>query len=366
MLSTAVQSTFKKMNTPIPQDVGSECRKCAKIIDHFIQPTNKLDQMIPPQIIAQAKGIAILTVAKAGFMFSARGGAGLVVARLDNGGWSAPSAIGTMGFGAGGQIGAEITDFVIILNTKDAVLAFSQGNVTLGGNLSVAAGPLGRNGEIAGTLGHLAPIYSYSKTKGLFAGVSIEGSVILERKETNAAFYRRKISAKEILSGAVAPPPAAGELYRALNRRSLVNGFDPALAPNNTYNNYNYNGGPPVMNNPSSSGIIPPPPPHQTPFMNMTAPHYQQQYQQPPEASTSTIATEPQPPNPFASESKMTRDTTNGTAIALYDFDGERDGDLPFKVGDTIEILEKRENEWWRGRCGGREGEFPANYVRMA
>ena len=117
--------------------------------------------------------------------------------------------------GAGGQIGAELTDFVIILNTKEAVKAFSMGgNITLGGNLSVAAGPIGRNAEAAGTLGKFSAIYSYSKTRGLFAGVSIEGSIILERKETNASFYRRPVSAKEILSGAVPPPPAAEELYR--------------------------------------------------------------------------------------------------------------------------------------------------------
>ncbi|KAJ3196399.1 DUF500 super, partial [Dinochytrium kinnereticum] len=126
------------MNSPIPQDVAAECKKCAKIMNQFIKPATKgLDQIIPPDIISQAKGIAILSVVKAGFLFSGRGGAGLVVARLEDGSWSAPSAIGTAGFGAGGQIGIEVTDFVIILNTADAVKAFSMGgNVTLGGNLS--------------------------------------------------------------------------------------------------------------------------------------------------------------------------------------------------------------------------------------
>jgi lipid-binding SYLF domain-containing protein len=84
-------------------------------------------------------------------------------------GWSAPSAIGTAGVGAGGQIGVEVTDFVIILNTKDAVKAFSTGNVTLGGALSVAAGPMGRTGEVAGTVNNFAAVYSYSKSKGMHA-----------------------------------------------------------------------------------------------------------------------------------------------------------------------------------------------------
>lgn len=96
-----------------------------------------LDNIIPPDILSKAKGLAIFTVIKAGFLFSGRAGAGIVVARLDDGSWSAPSAIGTGGMGFGGQIGAEITDFVIILNNRAAVKSFSQGgNVTLGGNLS--------------------------------------------------------------------------------------------------------------------------------------------------------------------------------------------------------------------------------------
>ncbi|RKO97442.1 Sh3 domain YSC-like 1, partial [Caulochytrium protostelioides] len=210
------------VGNPIPSDLASECRKCSKIINQFIKPDKGMgpDQMIPPNIIGNAKGIAIMSVLKAGFLFSARAGSGLVVARLDDGSWSAPSAIGTGGIGAGGQIGAELTDFVFILNTKDAVKAFSHGgNLTFGGNVSVAVGPLGRNAEASGSVGNLAAIFSYSKTRGLFAGVSLEGTVLLERKDANAAFYHRKISAKELLTGVVPPPPVAEELYRALNRR---------------------------------------------------------------------------------------------------------------------------------------------------
>jgi lipid-binding SYLF domain-containing protein len=84
------------------------------------------DQLIPPDIIANCKGVAIITVVKAGFLFSGRVGSGIVVARVGTG-WSAPSAIGTGGMGWGLQIGAELTDFIIILNTSDAVEAFSKG-----------------------------------------------------------------------------------------------------------------------------------------------------------------------------------------------------------------------------------------------
>jgi len=96
-----------------------------------------IDNIIPQDILSNAKGLAIFTVVKAGFLFSGRAGAGIVVARLEDGSWSAPSAIGTGGMGFGGQIGAEITDFVIVLNTQAAVKSFCKGgNVTLGGSLS--------------------------------------------------------------------------------------------------------------------------------------------------------------------------------------------------------------------------------------
>ncbi|KAF9900136.1 hypothetical protein EC991_007836 [Linnemannia zychae] len=211
-----------KINSPLPKDLAGECKKASKILNAFIDPVaaKGIDNIIPPNILARAKGLAIFTVIKAGFLFSGRAGTGVVVARLEDGTWSAPSAIGTGGMGFGGQIGAEITDFVIVLNTRSAVKSFTTGgNVTLGGNLSVAAGPIGRTAEAgaSATLGTIAAIYSYSKTKGLFAGVSIEGSIIVERKDTNEAFYRANVTAAELLSGAIPPPPQADILYRALN-----------------------------------------------------------------------------------------------------------------------------------------------------
>ncbi len=74
------------------------------------------------------------------------------------------------------------------------------GNVTLGGNVSVAAGPVGRSTEAAGTIANMAPIYSYSKTKGLFAGLSFEGSVIITRGDANAKFYNRRVTPRVVLN----------------------------------------------------------------------------------------------------------------------------------------------------------------------
>ena len=155
-----------------------------------------------------------MTVVKAAFIFSGKGGQGVVVARTGHG-WSGPSFIGTGGAGWGLQIGAQVTDFVIVLNNDSAVRAFSRGgNVTIGADVSAAAGPVGRTAE--GAVAPTAAVYTYSKSKGLFAGVSLEGAVIGTQRDSNSRYYGRPVRADEILMGLVPPPPGAAPLRRAL------------------------------------------------------------------------------------------------------------------------------------------------------
>jgi len=171
---------------------------------------------IPSRILRRARGLAIISVVKAGFIFSGKAGEGVVVARTGHG-WSGPSFIGTGGAGWGPQIGAEVTDFVIVLNNESAVRAFSRGgNVTLGADASVAAGPVGRAAEADVT--PRAAIYTYSRTKGLFIGASLEGAVIGTRKGANDHYYGRPATAYDILRGRLNPPPGAGVLRAALGR----------------------------------------------------------------------------------------------------------------------------------------------------
>jgi len=171
---------------------------------------------IPSRILRHARGLAIISVVKAGFIFSGKAGDGVVVTRTAHG-WSGPSFIGTGGAGWGLQIGAEVTDFVIVLNNDAAVRAFSKGgNVTLGVDASVAAGPVGRAAEADVT--PKAAVYTYSKSKGLFAGVSLEGAVLGTRKEANARYYGRPVNAGDILHGRVAPSAGAARLRNALGR----------------------------------------------------------------------------------------------------------------------------------------------------
>jgi lipid-binding SYLF domain-containing protein len=171
---------------------------------------------IPSRVLRHARGLAIISVVKAGFIFSGKAGEGVVVARTGRG-WSGPSFIGTGGAGWGPQIGAQVTDFVIVLNTERAVRAFSKGgNVTLGADASVAAGPIGRAAEADVT--PRAAVYTYSKSKGLFVGASLEGAVIGTRKGANERYYGRPVVADDILHGRVPPPASAANLRAALGR----------------------------------------------------------------------------------------------------------------------------------------------------
>ncbi|KAI0036222.1 hypothetical protein K488DRAFT_41705 [Vararia minispora EC-137] len=209
-----------KLNNPLPQSLPKECDKASKIFKSFVDGGNNgLDGVIPRSVLENAKGFAIFTIFKAGFVFSARAGSGIVIARLQDGSWSAPSAIGLAGLGFGGQAGAEVTDFLIVLNSHSRQF-MAAGSLTLGGNMSLAIGPLGRNGEATGAVnssGKLAAMYSYSKTKGLFGGVSIEGSVIVERQDANAIAYRSDVAVKQLLSGSVDVPSWAVNLVNTLN-----------------------------------------------------------------------------------------------------------------------------------------------------
>ena len=124
---------------------------------------------------------------------SARVGMGVVIAKLPNGEWSPPSSIGIGGLGGGFNAGAEMVDFLIVLNSRAAVRSFmTAGSLQLGGNLSLAVGPLGRTGEASAAMNsemQLSAMFSYSVSRGLYGGVTIEGTVLIERKEANEKVY---------------------------------------------------------------------------------------------------------------------------------------------------------------------------------
>ncbi|KAI1741523.1 hypothetical protein F4680DRAFT_66989 [Xylaria scruposa] len=381
------------INNPLPSSLASECKKCGKILTSFVDPRQAFspDKIIPPHILGNAKGLAILTVLKAGFLGSARFGSGLVVARLPDGSWSAPSAIVTAGGGFGGQIGFELTDFVFVLNDASAVKTFSQqGSITLGGNVSIAAGPVGRNAEAAGaaSLKSVAGIFSYSKTKGLFAGVSLEGSAIVERRDANEKLYGQRLTAAQLLTGAIRPPSAAAPLLNVLNSR-IFSGTRQGAQQDAMYNDvpvYDdrhddvvWNGqrgsayGEGQMNSPQRSntwqddtydrpgggGI------GRSNTMGSRGADDDYVYRDKPSAAQPSGPTRPAAPKPnFASKQALLK---KNEAVALFTFEADQPGDLGFKKGDIITVLKKTEsdNDWWTGMIGSRHGVFPSNYVKM-
>jgi len=198
-------------------DMVKRIEKATKIVDQFKEMP---EQGIPNDVLNNAKGLAILTMVKGGFIIAGRGGSGIIVARHADGSWSAPSAISIGGGSVGLQIGAQATDVVLVLNTEAAVEAMSKekGNCSLGADVSVAAGPVGRSAEAG--VAPSAAVYSYSRAAGLFAGVSLEGSIISVDKKVNAEFYGSPMTATQILSGATLQPaqpaPAMDAFYASL------------------------------------------------------------------------------------------------------------------------------------------------------
>nr|XP_016483182.1 PREDICTED: zinc finger FYVE domain-containing protein 16-like [Nicotiana tabacum] len=178
------------------------------------------EKKIPEAILQNARGLAILTVVKVGVMVTYNIGTGLVIARREDGSWSPPSAISSFGVGWGAQAGGELTDFIIVLRTTDAVKTFGgDAHLSVGAGVSAAAGIIGRTAEAdlrAGTGGYAA-CYTYSCSKGAFVGCSLQGSVVTTRTRENSRFYgSQSLKASEILLGSLPRPPAAATLYRAL------------------------------------------------------------------------------------------------------------------------------------------------------
>ncbi|KAE8394857.1 DUF500-domain-containing protein [Aspergillus alliaceus] len=163
----------------------------------------KVLKKIPSEVIRQAKGLAIFTAMRTGLWFSGAGGSGVLLSRVpETGEWSAPSGILLHTAGLGFLVGADIYDCVMVINTYKALEAFTKVRVTLGSEISVAAGPVGMGGVLESEVHkRQAPVWSYVKSRGFYAGVQIDGTIVIERMDENERFYGRKLPVKEILDG---------------------------------------------------------------------------------------------------------------------------------------------------------------------
>ena len=183
------------------------------------------EQSIPPVLLSRAYAIAVVpNVVKIGFGIGARRGKGIIVIRRDDNSWSNPAFVTLTGGSFGFQIGAQSTDVILVFKTRMGIDNIANGKLTLGADASIAAGPVGRHTAAATDLRFQAEVYSYSRSRGLFAGVSLEGAGVTMDRKSNAAFYgSASITPEQIFtsSGNAAPTSANNfvQLLTAQTRR---------------------------------------------------------------------------------------------------------------------------------------------------
>ena len=181
------------------------------------------DKAIPASILEKAEAIAIFPgVKKAGFVVGGQWGRGIISVRdADTRQWSSPAFLTLTGGSVGAQIGGTEIDVILVIMNRAGVEHLLANQVKLGGEISAAAGPVGRAGEASTDLQMQAQILSYSRSRGLFAGVTVNGSVIKEDVEANTRFYEKTLSSEEIVfERAGSSPASVGVLKTALARHS--------------------------------------------------------------------------------------------------------------------------------------------------
>ena len=192
----------------------------------------KVIKKIPTQVIKNAKGLAIFTTMRTGLWISGAGGSGILVARKADGEWSSPSGILLHTAGLGFLVGVDIYDCVVVINTEKALEAFTKVRCTLGGEISAVAGPVGMGGVLETELHkRQAPIFNYLKSRGFYAGVQIDGTVIIERGDENEKFYGEKLKVADILAGNVRHIPYETRTLMATIKAAQGDPIDDSALP---------------------------------------------------------------------------------------------------------------------------------------
>ena len=167
-----------------------EEKRVADAADIVEQLTRIPEKTVPPALLSRAYAVAVIpNVIKAAFGFGARRGKGVIVVRQDDNSWSNPAFVTLTGGSIGWQVGAQSTDVILVFKTRKGVDGIENGRLTLGADASVAAGPLGRQAGVSTDIEFQAEVYSYSRNRGLFAGIALEGAGVTMDRKANAAFY---------------------------------------------------------------------------------------------------------------------------------------------------------------------------------
>jgi lipid-binding SYLF domain-containing protein len=216
-VSAAFTPAQKKSRT---QDAARHASDAAKT---FTEIMNVKDKAIPKELLDTAEAIAVFPgVIKAAFVFGGRGGQGVISRRM-KGGWSAPAFFNLGGGSFGPQIGAQKTDYVLLIMNQSGLDGLLKDKFELGGEASIAAGPVGREAAASTNPRLDAGILSYSRSKGVFIGAALKGAVISPDNDLNEAVYGKKADA--LLQGPPEPfgkmPPSVRIFPRTLVRYSI-------------------------------------------------------------------------------------------------------------------------------------------------
>ena len=197
------------------------------------------DEVIPDRLLERAYGIAVIPdLTKLAFFAGGRRGHGVLVVRDREGRFTSPVFVTMTGGSFGWQWGVQSTDIVLVFTTPRGVEGISGGKVTLGADASVAAGPVGRQAEAATDATFKAEVYSYSRSRGIFAGLALDGTVISIDDGADAAFYKKPgVAASDVLAGRVTSDDDAARRFMAavatstgVQRSASAAGSAPAAA----------------------------------------------------------------------------------------------------------------------------------------
>jgi SH3 domain-containing YSC84-like protein 1 len=199
VLGTPMLSARQAKDKAQSKDNRDEVELVQKSMDVLQKLTNVPEDGIPKELLERAEGIIVIpSLVKGGFIVGAKHGKGVMSAK-SGGAWSSPAIIKMTGGSIGWQIGVESVDLVLLVMNRNGVEQLLQDKFQIGGDLSVAAGPVGRNAQASMNAQANAGLLAYSRTKGLFAGATLEGSGLHGDDDDNAAFYGRELSLKEIV-----------------------------------------------------------------------------------------------------------------------------------------------------------------------
>jgi lipid-binding SYLF domain-containing protein len=181
---------------------SSESERAAEAANVLTEIMNIPENSIPEELMARAHGIAVIPhVVKGAFGLGGQWGKGLISQRHEDGRWSAPAFIEISGGSFGLQIGVQASDIVLVFTDEDGIKGLLKGKVKLGGDASATAGPVGRKAEVGTDVLLKSGIFAYSRSKGLFAGISLDGSVVAIDDSANKKAYGKALTGEQILLG---------------------------------------------------------------------------------------------------------------------------------------------------------------------